>query len=178
MNRLASWRCPPPIHNRDPAFFMEARSALFVAALAGLLVSASSATAEEDCVGRDGAARLSVQISQVASTEGDVVVTVYPSDPRRFLAPRGKLLRQRVKAGAPTTRVCFNLPGPDVYAVAVYHDANGNSDFDRNRLGLPTEGFGFSNDAPTKFGVPSFDAVRFAVKAGENALRVRMRYGR
>ena len=43
---------------------------------------------------------------------------------------------------------------------------------------MPTEGFGFSNDAPTKFGVPSFDAVRFAAKAGENAMRIKMRYGR
>lgn len=158
---------------------MEVRSALFVPVLAGLLVLATpAAAAAEDCAGRDSATRLSIQISQLASGQGQVVVTVYPSDPRRFLAPRGKLLRLRIKADAPVTRACFNLPGADVYAVAVYHDANDNDDFDRNRLGMPTEGFGFSNDAPTKFGVPSFDAVRFSAKAGDNAMRIKMRYGR
>lgn len=157
---------------------MEVRSALFVAGLTALLLSATTAAAAEPCVGKDSATRLSVQVSQLSSDDGEVTVTVYPSDARRFLAPRGKLLRARVKATTPITRVCFNLPGPDVYAVAIYHDANANQDFDRTRLGMPAEGFGFSNDAPTRFGVPSFDAVRFAVKAGENALRVKMRYGR
>jgi len=156
---------------------MEVRSALFVAGLTALSLSATSAAAD-DCAGKDSATRLSVQVSQLNAADGEVTVTVYPSDPRRFLAPRGKLLRVRVKTAAPVTRVCFNLPGPDVYAVAVYHDANGNHDFDRTRLGMPAEGYGFSNDAPTRFGVPSFEAVRFAVKAGENALRVKMRYGR
>jgi len=157
---------------------MEVRSALFVAAVAGLIVAASPATAAEDCAGQGGDTTLAVQVSQLSSAAGEVVVTVYPSDPRRFLAPRGKLLRLRVKTTTPATRVCFNLPGPDVYAVAVYHDANANQDFDRNRVGMPVEGFGFSNDAPTRFGLPSFDAVRFAVKPGENALRVKMRYQR
>jgi uncharacterized protein (DUF2141 family) len=156
---------------------MEVRSALFVAGLTALSLSATSAAAD-DCAGQDSATRLSVQVSQLNSDAGEVTITVYPSDSRRFLAPRGKLLRVRVKTAAPVTRVCFNLPGPDVYAVAVYHDANGNHDFDRTRLGMPAEGYGFSNDAPTRFGVPSFEAVRFAVKAGENALRVKMRYGR
>jgi uncharacterized protein (DUF2141 family) len=32
---------------------------------------------------------------------------------------------------------------------------------DRNAVGMPIEGYGFSNDAPTKFAAPSFDAVRF-----------------
>lgn len=158
---------------------MEVRSALFVAAMAGgWFLAGASAGAQEPCAGRDSATRLSVQVTQVASDIGEVAITVYPSDPSRFLAPKGKLLRLRVKATAPVTRACFNLPGPDVYAVAVYHDANADQDFDRSRVGLPTEGFGFSNDAPTRFGVPSFDAARFVVKTGENTLKIRMRYPR
>lgn len=157
---------------------MEVRSALIVFATAASLLAFTPAAAREDCAGPSSPTKLLVQVSQLSSAAGEVVVTVYPSDPRRFLAPRGKLLRLRVKATTPATRACFNLPGPDVYAVAVYHDANANEDFDRNRLGMPVEGFGFSNDAATRFGLPSFEAVRFAVKAGENGLRVKMRYQR
>jgi uncharacterized protein (DUF2141 family) len=131
-----------------------------------------------DCEGRPSNTKLIVQVSQLRSAQGEVAVTVYPSDPQRFLAPRGKLLRARVKAVAPTTQACFYLPGPDAYAVAIYHDANANRGFDRNGMGMPIEGFAFSNDAPTKFGVPSFDAARFTVKAGETVLRVKMRYTR
>jgi len=157
---------------------MKARSALSGLAVSILCLGATTAQARSDCEGRDSDTPLTVQISQVRSTTGEVVVTLYPSDPRRFLAPSGKLLRVRIRATAPVTRACFNLPEPEVYAVAVYHDANGNRDFDRNKVGMPVEGFGFSNDAPTRFGLPSFDAVRFSAKAGETLLRIRMRYGK
>jgi uncharacterized protein (DUF2141 family) len=157
---------------------MEARSALFAIAASVLGLTASPALARNDCEGRDTATRVVVQIGQVRSATGEVTVTIYPSDPRKFLTPRGKLMRVRVKATTPVTRVCFNLPQPDIYAVAVYHDANANRDFDRNSLGLPTEGFAFSNDAPTKFGVPSFDAVRFEARGGETVLRLKMRYSK
>ncbi|PVM84286.1 DUF2141 domain-containing protein [Caulobacter radicis] len=161
---------------------MEARTALpglaALGTLLGLLGMATPAAARQDCVGRDTGVRLTVEVGRLKSETGEVTVTIYPSDPSRFLAPRGKLLRLRIPASAPTTEACFNLPKADIYAVAVYHDANGNHDFDRNAVGLPTEGYGFSNDAPSRFGVPSFDSARFAVKSGENTIRVRMRYGK
>lgn len=134
---------------------------------------------DKDCVGRKTGTRLTVQVGALRSDAGQVAITIYPSDPSRFLAPRGKLFRQRLKTSAPMTQACFNLPSPtDAYAVAVYHDANANKDFDRTAVGIPVEGYGFSNDAPTKFGVPSFDAVRFTVKPGDNTIRIKMRYPR
>ncbi|MDB5455483.1 MAG: hypothetical protein JWP92_1068 [Caulobacter sp.] len=156
---------------------MEVRSAIFALFLMGAALAAAPARAD-DCAGRQGPDTLSVQVINLKAPTGEVVVTLYPSDPRRFLAPRGKLLRQRVKTTAPVTKACFYLPGPGTYAVAVYHDADANHDFNRSALGMPTEGFGFSNDAPTRFGVPSFDAVRFVAKAGDTPLRIKMRYGR
>ena len=171
---------------------MKVRSALFAAAIAGFALlggpslagdagaSAGEGAAREsgDCEGRPSATRLIVQVGHLKSNQGEVAVTLYPSDPRRFLAPRGKLLRVRARAVTPMTQACFYLPKPGAYAVAVYHDANANRDFDRNSLGMPTEGYAFSNDAPTKFGVPSFDAVRFVVGPGDTTLRVTMRYTR
>ncbi len=171
---------------------MEVRSALFAVVIAGFallggpsLAGDSGAASGEgaardssDCEGRPSSTRLIVQVGHLKSNEGEVAVTLYPSDPRRFLAPRGKLLRARVRAAAPTTQACFYLPGPGAYALAIYHDANANRDFDRNSLGMPSEGYAFSNDAPTKFGVPSFDAVRFVVGPGDTTLRLKMRYGR
>ena len=161
---------------------MEARTVLpglaALGTLLGLAGMAAPAAAKESCIGREAGVQLTVQVGQLKSDAGEVVVTVYPSDPNRFLAKHGKLLRVRASANAPLTEACFNLPKADVYAVAVYHDSNGNKNFDRSAVGLPTEGYGFSNDAPTRFGVPSFDSVRFNVKSGDNTIRVRMRYGK
>ena len=37
-----------------------------------------------------------VQVSGVSPAQGEVAVTLYPDDSRRFLAPKGKLARARV----------------------------------------------------------------------------------
>lgn len=150
----------------------------FVAVGAARAEGAAVPLTDKDCVGRKSGTRLTVQVGALRSNAGQVAITIYPSDPRRFLAPRGRLLRQRLKTSAPMTQACFFLPSADVYAVAVYHDANGNKDLDRTDKGLPAEGYGFSNDAPTGFGSPAFDAVRFAVKPGANTIRIKVRYPR
>jgi len=157
---------------------MKARTLLLSAALAAGLITSSTARAE-DCEGQPGAGavKLSVESAGLRAARGEVAVTVYPNNPRRFLAPHGKLARVRVAATAPVTHTCFWLP-PGIYAVAVYHDQNGNHDFDRDLLGVPLEGFGFSNDAPTRFGLPPFEAVRFKLPAGGRTIRVQMRYQR
>ncbi|MDB5454126.1 MAG: hypothetical protein JWO33_2704 [Caulobacteraceae bacterium] len=152
---------------------MEVRTVLAALALAAALGAAPLAHAQ-DCAG-DGAGRLTVMVDGLRSASGEVAVTVYPDDPRRFLARRGKLYRLRVPTRTPTTGACFMLPA-GVYALAVYHDADGDRDFDRSKTGLPTEGFGFSNDAPTRVGLPSFDTVRFRYRPGDKPIRIRMRY--
>lgn len=155
---------------------MKARTCLGAAAFVGGLAAAGPLMAAEDCAGKPGQHRLTVQVKGVRAAKGEVAVTLYPDDSKRFLAPRGKLLRLRVKARTPVTETCFWLPQPGVYAIAVYHDANADQDFNRTAVGMPAEGFGFSNDAPATFGLPSFSSVRFSTKAGENAVAIQMRY--
>lgn len=152
---------------------MKARTFLLSAAITAL--SATGALAQS-CEGRGDGTRLFVQVNGVRAATGEVAVTLYPDVARRFLAPRGRLLRVRAPAVSPSTTVCFNLPAPGVYAIAIYHDADGDRDFDRNALGRPTEGFGFSNDAPARFALPSFQSVRFTVRAGDNTIRIQTRY--
>jgi uncharacterized protein (DUF2141 family) len=122
-----------------------------------------------------GAVRLTVRATAVQSAQGEVVFTVYPDVKRRFLAPGGKLARVRVAAAAPSASACFWLT-PGTYALAVYHDANGDRDFNRGPTGAPTEGFAFSNNAPTRVGLPAFEATRFEVGASGRNLTVQMRY--
>ena len=146
-----------------------------VALIAGLALAAP-ALADEGCEGVRGAAsaKLSVQVTGVRSSQGEVALTIYPDERRRFLAKGGKFARARVKA-QPTSRACFWLP-PGSYALALYHDSNGDRDFNRTLVGLPAEGFGFSNNPETKIGLPPLSAVRFAVGPGERSLSIQMRY--
>jgi uncharacterized protein (DUF2141 family) len=47
------------------------------------------------------------------------------------------------------------------YALAIYHDVNGNKEFDRNVLGIPQEDYAFSNNASSPFGPPRFEKAKF-----------------
>ncbi len=151
-----------------------ARWAITTLVAAGL--AAAPAAAQEACTGTPSATRLFVTVENVRSAQGLVAVTLYPDDSSRFLARRGSLYVGRVPALAGTTRVCIHVPAPGTYAIAVYHDADANRRFNRNGLGLPAEGYGFSNDAPALFGLPSFRSVRLQVPRSGFETRVRMRY--
>jgi len=137
---------------------------------------AAAPTLAQGCTGRPSATRLIVTVSGVRSAEGLIAVTLYADDPSRFLARRGSLYVGRVPARAGVTRVCIHVPAPGVYGLAVYHDADADRRFDRTAIGLPAEGYGFSNDAPTLFGLPSFRRVRFQVPRDGFATSLRLRY--
>ena len=141
-----------------------------------LLLAAPAPLLAQGCTGRPSATRLVVAISNVRAAQGLIAVTLYADDSSRFLARRGSLYVGRVQARAPVTRMCIYVPAPGVYGLAVYHDADANRRFNRNAIGLPAEGYGFSNNAPTLFGLPSFRSVRLTVPSDGFQTGVRLRY--
>ena len=134
----------------------------------------AAAWAADQCTG-DGP-RLNVVVDGLHSSRGDVVVEIYPDDSKRFLAHQAQVNSIHVKLDRLPPTVCLNVPAPGYYAMAVFHDENGDRKFNRNALGLPSEGFGLSNDPAILFGLPSFRAVRFQVGPGDNTVHVKVHY--
>ncbi len=66
-----------------------------------------------------------------------------------------------IKVRNTEARCDFEDIPPGTYALAVIHDENMNGKLDTNWLGIPIEGYGFSNDAKGLFGAPSHSAARF-----------------
>jgi len=157
---------------------MKSASAAALFALAITLGSATlaSAATADDCEGHESQTKLTVQVTGVRAAKGEMAITLYPDDAKRFLAPHQKMARVRAVAQAPVTTACFWLPAPGYYALAIYHDENGNRAFDRTIVGLPAEGFAFSNDPPTPTALPPFKAVRFKAGDGETKIKVKLRY--
>ena len=60
------------------------------------------------------------------------------------------------------------------YAIAVYHDKNKNGKLDINILGIPTEIYGFSNNARGKFGPASWGEAKFLVKDRSAVHRIKL----
>ena len=63
-----------------------------------------------------------------------------------------------------------------IYAVSVFHDKNSNSKLDKNFLGIPKEGYGYSNNAKATFLAPSFNDAKFKVSAQTINLKIKMEY--
>lgn len=69
--------------------------------------------------------------------------------------------RKPARQGTVELRVTGVKPGS--YAIAVFHDLNGNGRLDRNFIGLPSEPYGFSNGTGRR-GLPDFGAARIIVR--------------
>jgi uncharacterized protein (DUF2141 family) len=148
----------------------------FVSATAAPLAAQPAPTPPAGCTGPASATWLNVVVEGVRNGNGLVAITLYADDPSKFLAKRGSLYVGRVNASAGTTRGCIFVPKPAVYAIAIYHDENADTKFDRTGLGLPAEGFGFSNNAPTLAGLPRFQTVRLNVPKAGLTSRISLRY--
>ena len=81
-----------------------------------------------------------------------------------------------IKIRETQARCDFEDIPPGTYAMAVVHDENMNGKLDTNWLGVPTEGYGFSNDAKGILGAPSFSAASFRYDGQNVDLTMRLRY--
>ena len=60
------------------------------------------------------------------------------------------------------------------YAIAVYHDANGNGRLDRSAIGFPQEPYGFSNDVG-RTSIPTFSGALVTVSAPSSTVIIPVR---
>jgi uncharacterized protein (DUF2141 family) len=71
----------------------------------------------------------------------------------------------------------FSGLAPGTYAVTVIHDEDEDGDVRVNFLGIPLEGYGFSNNRAHAFRAPTWEESSFRVNAGEQkVLDVAIRY--
>ncbi|MEO9825294.1 MAG: DUF2141 domain-containing protein [Paracoccaceae bacterium] len=77
-----------------------------------------------------------------------------------FNSQAGWLKQSRVQDVVAVTSDGFGRAALDVtpgsYGIAIIHDANGDGKINTIALGIPTEAFGFSNNAKAGFGPPGF----------------------
>ena len=56
------------------------------------------------------------------------------------------------------------------YAAAVFHDEDGDGVISKRFLGMPKEGYGFSNDPSAYFGPPTWEKASFELVADRNIM--------
>jgi uncharacterized protein (DUF2141 family) len=63
------------------------------------------------------------------------------------------------------------------YAIAVFHDQNGDRQLNRNGLGIPLEGYGFSRNPVVRTGPPRFGDAAVVLAGANTRVKIQMQYG-
>ena len=104
---------------------------------------------------------LEVTVKALRNDKGQLRMAIF-DDPGEF--PRGNEIRSLdIQAKSGDVTVLFRGIKPGTYALAIHHDENLNNEMDTNFVGMPNEGYGFSNDARVFFAPPTFEAASFVI---------------
>jgi uncharacterized protein (DUF2141 family) len=136
---------------------------------------------------RAEASELRVSIHEVASASGTLNVGLYDSEGHfqtaianagklGLVTDRSRLVGIAMRAVAGTQSVVFTNLEPGAYAVIAFHDENDNGKLDKNLFGIPTEGYGFSNDAEGFLGPPSFKDAALMLDSHDREIAITLKY--
>jgi uncharacterized protein (DUF2141 family) len=118
-----------------------------------------------------------VKVLGIRNSTGTVDCALFDSAvgfPTEFLLKASRVMVLRVRNER--ARCDFEDIPPGVYALVVIHDENSNGKLDTNWLGIPTEGYGFSNDARGRLGPPKFPAASFSYDGRSVDLTISLHY--
>lgn len=117
------------------------------------------------------AADLSIEVSGIREAKGNVLVAVYDKA-EGWLKKSVAAAKTTAVVGSVTLQVAGIADGE--YAVSVCQDINGNGKLDTNFIGIPTEPYGFSNDARGTFGPAKFENAKFKIEKGNKAITIKL----
>ena len=111
---------------------------------------------------------LTIEIVGLESNKGTVIVSLLDKHEKDVMDHTCKITDHKCSHS-------FNNLKDDQYAVRFFHDENKNKELDTNILGIPKEGFGFSNDAFGKFGPKDFSEWLIEV-SGDTKIKMTTNY--
>lgn len=123
----------------------------------------------------EGDCTLSIEFSNFRNKEGVLYIFLYnyenqyPDNPFMHFAVDKKNVKN--------DHLLVNLPklSKGIYAVSILDDENDNEDLDM-WLGIPTEGYAFSNNVRPLFALPDYKELIFNLDKPSQRIKLKMRY--
>ncbi len=120
------------------------------------------------------AASLTISVQGIRTSKGDIRLSVYAS-PAEWPDHAARDHSQVKSAKAGSVVITFDLP-PGTYAVDGFHDEDGTGKFKTSLIGLPEEGYLFSNNVRPFLSAPSFQSASFKLPPEGAAISISVQY--
>jgi uncharacterized protein (DUF2141 family) len=119
---------------------------------------------------------LTVTISGLKTQQGQICLSLF-SNGQGFPGQGDRAIQARcVRATEAPLTISFENLAAGSYAIAVFHDVNDDGVLNRNLLGIPTEGFGFSRNPRILAGAPRFGDSAVLVAGAETNIQIQLLY--
>lgn len=117
----------------------------------------------------DNNGKLTVKVTNLGDMKGQLMVGLFDKEDNFLKEPIKGI---NMKASAEGQEIVFENVPFGSYAVSVIHDENENGELDTFMV-IPTEPYGFSNNAMGKFGPPSFEQTKITI-SGETTIEIKL----
>lgn len=141
----------------------------FLFAVLGSLTLALSASANSSTT-------LTIDVDGLRNRKGQVCLSVFAASIGFPSNTTNAVQSQCVKITDAPLKVTLRQLQPGSYAVAVLHDENNDRRANRNFLGFPKEGFGFSRNPVIRFGPPKFATSAVPVMGSSTNIQIQLNY--
>ncbi len=114
---------------------------------------------------------LLLTVENITEARGELEIVVY--DSAETYQRSGRVVRLPVSREGTLEVPLEAIPFGEV-AILIYHDVDGNQRFNQNRLGIPQEPYGFSNNVRPMFRGPGFEEAKFTFGTEGQGTRIKI----
>ena len=117
-----------------------------------------------------------IKVTDIRSAKGEIILNVFKDNASYDKQQPYKQLVFDKKALANGTLAIHCALEPGTYGITLIDDENGDGKLNKNFVGMPKEGFGFSNFFMTKMKKPSFDDFKVDLKTAATPVGIKVKY--
>jgi len=128
----------------------------------------------------DSTSSLTIEVEGVRNQDGQICATLFDKNNSQGFpseqTPHSQCVKVEITKTPQPQKLTFKNLEPGTYAVALFHDANNNSNLDTGAFRAPTEGFGFSRNPLVLTGPPKFDDSAVEVSKTNTDIKIKLQY--
>jgi uncharacterized protein (DUF2141 family) len=117
-----------------------------------------------------------ITISGIRSEKGQIILNVFKNSEDYEQEKVSKKLIFEKKAISNNLMIITYDLEPGTYGITLIDDENKNGELNKNLIGIPKEGFGFSNFFMEKMKKPAFDDFKITIKKPNNKITIKVKY--